>query len=79
MPSSALAPAFATFSGEITNEKIGHDLGLNPSEVSAWVTHADPYPDYSGYKVFFAAETPQEIRDRFPRMTPNLMLIVLAT
>lgn len=76
---AAIAPAFAQISGEITHEKIARDIGLNVREVAAWVTQAEPYADYSGYRIFFAIETPTEIRARFPRMTDNLMLIVLAT
>lgn len=76
---AAIAPAFAKIDGEITHEKIARDTGLSVSEVAAWIAQAEPYADYSGYRVFFAAETPAAIRERFPRLTDNLMLIVLAT
>lgn len=59
--------------------KIATDTGLAESVVSTWVTHCRPYPDGSGYRVFFKVETPPDVRELVPRMTPTNMLIVLAT
>jgi hypothetical protein len=58
--------------------KIATDLGLGESLLSNWITHWRPYPDGSGYRVFFKVETPPHIRQLLPRITPTNMLIVLA-
>ncbi|SHM48950.1 hypothetical protein [Phytopseudomonas punonensis] len=58
--------------------KIATDTGLSESLVSTWVTHSRPYPDGSGYRVFFKAETPGDVRQQLPRITPTNMLIVLS-
>ncbi|MDQ7987096.1 hypothetical protein QYS36_19320 [Pseudomonas sp. G34] len=58
--------------------KIATDLGLSESLLSSWITHWRPYPDGSGYRVFFKVETPLDIRQLLPRITPTNMLIVLA-
>lgn len=76
---AAIAPAFAKIDDEITPAKIARDTGLNESQVAAWVTHAQSYADASGYRVFFRVETPPEVLELVPRITPAFMLIVLAT
>lgn len=58
--------------------EIAADLGLNESLLSSWITHWRSYPDGSGYRVFFKAETPPDMRQLLPRITPTNMLIVLA-
>lgn len=58
--------------------KIATDLGLNENLLANWITHSRPYPDGSGYRVFFKAETPPDIRQLLPRITLTNMLIVLA-
>lgn len=58
--------------------KIATDLGLSESLLSSWITHWRPYSDGSGYRVFFKAETPLDIRQLLPRITPTNMLIDLA-
>lgn len=63
----------------ISHLKIATDTGLSENIVATWVTHSQPYPDGSGYRVFFKADTPSGVRELVPRMTPTNMLIVLAT
>lgn len=58
--------------------KIATDLGLSENLLSTWITHSRAYPDGSGYRVFFKAETPIDIRQLLPRITPTNMLIVLS-
>ncbi|OLU16887.1 MULTISPECIES: hypothetical protein [unclassified Pseudomonas] len=58
--------------------KIASDIGLSESMLSSWVTHSRPYADGSGYRVFFKVETPGDVRQLLPRITPTNMLIVLA-
>ncbi|MDD1507545.1 hypothetical protein [Pseudomonas sp. CNPSo 3701] len=58
--------------------KIATDIGLCESVVSNWVTHSWPYPDGSGYRVFFKIDTPSHVRQLLPQITPTNMLIVLA-
>ena len=59
--------------------KISRDIGLPENVVSKWVSHAVPYPDDSGYQVHFRHDTPFEVKNSFPRMTPSNFLMVLAT
>ncbi len=58
--------------------KIATDIGLCESVVSNWITHSRPYPDGSGYRVFFKLDTPNHVRQQLPRITPTNMMIVLA-
>lgn len=75
----ALAPAFAVINDPITPAKISRDIGLPEVLVREWVTHAETYEDGSGYRVFFKWDTPSEVKETYPRLTPGGMLIVLAT
>lgn len=72
------ASAFAVIDHPITAQKIARDTGVDLSLIEAWVTHARSYEDGSGYLVFFKAETPGEVREQIPRLTPTNLLIVLA-
>ncbi|MDQ7987017.1 hypothetical protein QYS36_18920 [Pseudomonas sp. G34] len=76
MPTAA--SAFAVINEPITAQKIARDTGLDLSLVRDWVTHARSYEDGSGYLVFFKADTPGEVRQLVPRLTPTNLLIVLA-
>nr|WP_312968551.1 hypothetical protein [Pseudomonas sp.] len=76
MPTSA--SAFAVINEPITPEKIARDTGLDLSLVRDWVTHARSYEDGSGYLVFFRADTPAEVREIVPRLSPTNLLIILA-
>ena len=58
--------------------KIATDIGLCESVASNWITHSRPYPDGSGYRVFFKLDTPNHVRQQLPRITPTNMMIVLA-
>ena len=75
----ALAPAFAVLNAPITPTKISRDIGLPEVLVREWVTHAETYEDRSGYRVFFKPDTPREVIERYPRLTPMNVLIILAT
>ena len=77
MPTSA--SAFAVIDEPITPEKIARDSGLDLSLVRDWVTHARSYEDGSGYLVFFRPDTPAEVREMVPRLSPTNLLIILAT
>lgn len=74
----ALAPAFAVINDPITPAKISRDIGLPEVLVREWVTHAETYEDGSGYRIFFKPDTPGEIKEIYPRLTPRNMLIILA-
>lgn len=76
MPTSA--SAFAVINEPITPEKIARDTGLDLSLVRDWVTHARSYEDGSGYLVFFKPDTPAEVREMVPRLSPTNLLIILA-
>lgn len=76
MPTSA--SAFAVIDEPITPEKIARDTGLDVSVVRDWVTHAKSYEDGSGYLVFFRPDTPGEVREMVPRLSPTNLLIILA-
>ena len=58
--------------------KIASDIGLSESLLSNWITHVRPYPDGSGYRVFFKFDTPGHVRQQLPRITSTNMMIVLA-
>lgn len=73
------ASAFALVHEPITPSRIAHDTGVDLTLIKTWVTHVQPYEDASGYRVFFRASTPAEVRELIPRMTPTHILIVLAT
>lgn len=72
------ASAFAVINEPITAQKIARDTGIDISLIKTWVTHARSYEDGSGYLVFFKAETPGDVREQIPRLTPTNLLIVLA-
>lgn len=79
MTATALAPAFAVITDEITPARIARDTGLPEALVRLWITHFQCYEDMSGYRVFFKPNTPDDVLALVPRITPGLMLIVLAT
>lgn len=72
------ASAFAVINEPITAQKIARDTGVDLSVIETWVTHARSYEDGSGYLVFFKGDTPGEVRQLIPRLTPTNLLIVLA-
>lgn len=72
------ASAFAVINEPITAQKIARDTGIDISLIKTWVIHARSYEDGSGYLVFFKAETPGEVREQIPRLTPTNLLIALA-
>jgi len=72
------ASVFAVINEPITAQKIARDTGVDLRVINVWVTHARSYEDGSGYQVFFKADTPNEVREQIPRLTPTNLLIVLA-
>lgn len=72
------ASSFAVINEPITAQKIARDTSVDLEVIKAWVTHAKSYEDGSGYLVFFKADTPGEVRQLIPRLTPTNLLIVLA-